>query len=81
MKHSFSFPEPVRNAVKNYVNSKISQTDPKRYYQEPNYTAALLSKLEEVVFSDSDCHLEIISTVLMTWEETLLNFDLEQILQ
>ncbi|WP_303984784.1 hypothetical protein [Niallia circulans] len=63
MKHSFNFPEHVRKSVKDYVNDKINKTDSKRYYQEPTYTSALLSKLEGVVYSDSDIHIELIPTV------------------
>ncbi|WML57446.1 hypothetical protein [Neobacillus sp. PS2-9] len=63
MRHSFNFPEHIRTSVKDYINSKIKATNPERFNQEPTYTTALLSKLEGVVYSDTDCHIEITTTV------------------
>lgn len=63
LKHSFNFPDQIRKNVKDYINHKINKTDSKRYCQETTYTSALLFKLEGVVYSDSDIHIELIPTV------------------
>ncbi|MEQ6077495.1 hypothetical protein [Bacillus subtilis] len=63
MKHSFNFPDHNRKKAKDYINHKINKTDSKRYCQETTYTSVLLFKLEGVVYSDSDIHIELIPTV------------------
>ena len=49
-RHSFSFPEEVRNAVLNHVNLQVGKLNPQRYNQEPLYYSALIHGLEGVVY-------------------------------
>jgi hypothetical protein len=45
-RHAFKFPTVVVEAVRAHVQRAIEGLDPGRYAQEPNYTAALLGRLE-----------------------------------
>jgi hypothetical protein len=45
-RHAFKFPSVVVEAVRAHVQHAIDGLDPARYAQEPNYTAALLGRLE-----------------------------------
>jgi hypothetical protein len=45
-RHAFKFPTDVIEAVRQHVQRAIDGLDPARYAQEPNYTAALLGRLE-----------------------------------
>lgn len=45
-RHAFKFPTAVVEAVRQHVQGAIDGLDPARYAQEPNYTAALLGRLE-----------------------------------
>ncbi|MCI0489271.1 MAG: hypothetical protein L0229_21980 [Blastocatellia bacterium] len=49
-RHTFSFPEEIRNAVKQYTKSRIERLDPRRYTQEPQYYVALIHDLEGVPY-------------------------------
>lgn len=50
MKHAFSFSREVRDAVKEYVREKVNAVNPQRFYQEPDYTAALVHGLEGTAY-------------------------------
>ena len=45
-RHTFKFPPEVVESVRAHVKRAIQAVDPRRYSQEPNYTAALVSQLE-----------------------------------
>lgn len=64
MKHSFKFPEHIRNAVKKYIKSKVDAIDPQRFNQEPSYVAALAAKLDGIIYNKRDGYVEIQSTVV-----------------
>lgn len=49
-RHTFSFPEEIRNAVKQYTRSRIARLNPRRFNQEPQYYAALIHDLEGVPY-------------------------------
>lgn len=49
-RHTFRFPEEVRNAVKQYVDSKVRGVDPRRFNQEPQYCVALVHSLIGTVY-------------------------------
>lgn len=49
-KHAFKFPREVVEAIKCHVRSAVEALSPERYRQEPNYTAALLGRLEGVAY-------------------------------
>lgn len=49
-RHSFSFPQEVRDIVRNYVDRQIYDIDSKRYNQEPKYVTTLLTRLEGIVY-------------------------------
>ncbi len=46
MRHNFSFPPHIRHALKKFIDQCIRDIDPRRYKQEPAYTAALARSLE-----------------------------------
>lgn len=54
----------VRNAVRQYVAKAIERLDPARYYQEPAYVAALLARLDGVVYQGRYGRVEIRSTIV-----------------
>jgi hypothetical protein len=54
LRHAFSFPAHIREAVREYVRRAVSGLDPARYEQEPAYTAALLGRLEGVAYNQAD---------------------------
>lgn len=47
-----------------HIEKAISRLDPARYTQEPEYMAALLARLDGLVFQDKKIHVEIISTIV-----------------
>jgi hypothetical protein len=49
-RHAFKFPSEVVEAVRAHVQRAIDGLDPRRYAQEPNYTAALLGRLEGAAY-------------------------------
>lgn len=49
-KHAFTFPHPVVEGIKQYVQRAIEAIAPERYRQEPNYTAALLGRLDGIAY-------------------------------
>ncbi len=54
MRHSFSFPTHIRDAVRAHVRRAIDRIDPKRFHQEDPYTAALLISLDGVAYEGED---------------------------
>jgi hypothetical protein len=54
MRHAFSFPPHIRNAVRAHVQRAIAEVSPVRFQQEPAYTAALLGRLEGVAYDGPD---------------------------
>jgi len=54
MRHSFSFPAHIRDAVRAHVQQAIDGLDPKSFAQEPAYTAALLGRLAGVAYDGPD---------------------------
>ena len=49
-KHAFKFPREVGTAIRLHVYNAIKDLSPERYRQEPNYTAALLGRLEGIAY-------------------------------
>jgi hypothetical protein len=64
MRHAFSFPEGIREALKNHIEKAVSGIDMKRYLQEPVYTAALAKSLEGTVYEGEDGYVKIQSTIV-----------------
>lgn len=62
LRHAFSFPAHIREAVHDYVRQAVSRVDPARYEQEPAYTAALLGRLDGVAYDKSDGFVEFRAT-------------------
>ena len=62
-KHAFRLPQEVIEAVRSHVRGAIDAVDPVRYRQEANYTAALLNRLEGIVYSGPYGLVEFKSTV------------------
>jgi hypothetical protein len=44
-RHAFRFPAQVRNAVRQYVDSRARGVNPRRFNQEPHYCIALIHSL------------------------------------
>ena len=63
MRHSFRFPEHVKQAVRTHVRRAISSVDQRRFRQEPVYTAALIHALEGVAYEDSDGFVSMRATI------------------
>ena len=49
-KHAFKFPPEVVEAVRQHVKRAIDAIEPQRYRQEPNYTAALVGRLDGTAY-------------------------------
>lgn len=62
-RHTFKFPQPVVKSIKQYVQSAIEVITPKRYQQEPNYTAALLGRLEGIAYEGEYGHVTFSATI------------------
>ena len=54
----------VRNAVRRHVARAVSRLEPTRYSQEPAYVAALLARLDGVVYQGRYGRVEIQSTIV-----------------
>jgi hypothetical protein len=54
MRHAFSFPAHIREAVREHVRRAVTEVDPRRFAQEPAYTAALLARLEGIAYEEDD---------------------------
>ena len=54
MRHAFSFPRHIREAVREYVQRAVDSVEPARFRQEPAYTSALLAQLEGVAYEGRD---------------------------
>src|SRR5713101_2367958 len=62
MRHAFSFPAHVREAVREHVRRAVSELSPNRFAQEPAYTAGLLARLEGVAYTGVDGSVEFRAT-------------------
>ncbi len=62
MRHAFSFPTHVREAVREHVRRAVSEVSPERFAQEPAYTAALLARLEGAAYRRADGSVEFRAT-------------------
>lgn len=54
MRHTFRFPPHIRRAVREHVERAVSDLSPKRYRQEPSYSAALAGRLEGTAYEGDD---------------------------
>jgi|SRR6266478_1545532 hypothetical protein len=54
MRHAFSFPAHIRDAVRAHVQQAIEGVSPARFRQEPAYTAALLARLAGTAYTGPD---------------------------
>lgn len=52
-RHAFKFPAEVNQAIRRFVKNAVEGISGERYGQEPNYTAALLGRLEGTVYEGS----------------------------
>lgn len=52
-------PPSIKDAMANYITNALERLDPTRYEQEPNYVAALLGKLDGIVYDGSDGRFEL----------------------
>lgn len=59
-----NWPQTVRNAMRRHVRGALERLDPERYFQEPAYVAALLARLDGVVYRGSAGRVEIRSTIV-----------------
>jgi len=62
MRHAFSFPIYIREAVREHVRRAVNEVDPKRFGQEPAYTAALLARLTGTAYRGPEGSVEFRST-------------------
>jgi hypothetical protein len=62
-RHAFRLPAQLVEAVKRHVSKAIEGISPVRYKQEPNYTAALIGRLDGFVYESSGSRIEISGTV------------------
>jgi|HubBroStandDraft_6_1064221.scaffolds.fasta_scaffold15281_3 hypothetical protein len=58
MRHAFSFPQQIREAVRAHVRRAINVVDPTRFRQEPDYVAALLARLSGIAYEGPDGFVE-----------------------
>lgn len=62
MRHAFSFPPHIREAVRSHVRKAIEGLDPTRFQHEPAYIAALLGRLDGTPYEGSDGYVRFRST-------------------
>lgn len=62
MRHAFSFPPHIRDAVREYVQRAVDGVEPARFRQEPAYTSALLGKLDGTAYEGRDGSVTFKST-------------------
>lgn len=62
MRHAFSFPPHIREAVRNYISNAITGMNPTGFQQEPAYIAALLGRLEGTAYEGPDGYVRISAT-------------------
>jgi hypothetical protein len=62
MRHAFSFPPHIRDAVREHVRRAITELSPSRFVQEPAYTTALLARLEGTAYRGEDGSVEFKAT-------------------
>ena len=54
MRHAFSFPPDIREAVREFVLRVVAELSPERFNQEPAYVAALLARLDGFRYEKPD---------------------------
>jgi len=54
----------AQRAMRRHVYRAVERLDPVRYSQEPAYVAALLARLDGIVYSSHDSRIEIRSTIV-----------------
>src|SRR5713101_7358022 len=54
MRHAFSFPAHIRDAVRAHVRRAVEGVSPASFRQEPAYTAALLARLAGIAYEGPD---------------------------
>jgi hypothetical protein len=62
LRHAFSFPVHIREAVRAHVQRAVDGLSSSRFAQEPAYTAALLARLEGTPYNDEDGSVVITAT-------------------
>lgn len=62
MRHTFRFPDHIKEAVRLHVRRAVLSVDPRRFRQEPAYTAALIHSLEGVAYDDPDGFVSLRAT-------------------
>jgi hypothetical protein len=61
-RHTFRFPEAVRRAVKEYVEARVKDVDPRRFKQEPHYCVALVHSLNGIAYEGTAGFIKFEST-------------------
>jgi hypothetical protein len=59
MRHAFSFPIEIRQAVKDHVSLAVRTVSGARFKQEPTYVAALMGRLIGVVYDGPEGFVEL----------------------
>lgn len=53
-RHTFRFPDHVRRAVRQHIESAVARLEATRFRQEPNYTAALANAIKGTAYKGVD---------------------------
>lgn len=61
-RHAFRFSARVRDAVRQYVNSRVKGVDPRRFKQEPHYCIALIHSLIGTAYDGPEGSVEFEAT-------------------
>src|SRR5262245_23036897 len=64
MRHTFSFPIEIREAVKDHVKDAVKRLRPEAYRQEPAYATALAGKLDAIVYDGPQGFVEFRATIV-----------------
>lgn len=62
MRHTFRFPDHIKEAVRAHVRRAVTSVDQRRFRQEPAYTTALIHGLEGIAYEDDDGFVSIRAT-------------------
>src|SRR5882672_3847430 len=54
MRHTFRFPDHIKEAVRLHVRRAVLSVNPQRFRQEPAYVTALIHGLQGVAYQDDD---------------------------
>lgn len=63
-RHTFRFPNEVRESVKRYVAFRVAAVDPRRFKQEPPYCSAIALSLTGTAYEGNDGYVRFAATVI-----------------